>query len=87
MIGALGTGIGSDLPITGSDPSPAAKALRFVIGAFILSMSLLHIMDLSHKVPMLGRISSWAIRAEGEGDSSFRSVYAYGAGYVLVGIG
>ena len=87
LIGALGTRIGSDLSITGSDPSTAAKVLRIVIGAFILSMGLLHIMDLSHRIPLLGRISSWAIQAEGEGDPSLRSVYAYGAGYVLVGIG
>jgi len=36
---------------------------------------------------LLGRISVWAIRAEGERGSSLRSVYAYGADYVVVGIG
>ena len=87
LIGALGTSIGPELSITGSDPSTPARALRIVIGAFVLSMGLLHIMDLSHRIPLLGRISSWAIRAEGAGGSSLRSVYAYGAGYVLVGIG
>ena len=87
LIGALGTGIGSQLSITGSDPSTTAQALRIIIGAFVLSMGLLHIMDLSHHIPLLGRVSSWAIRTEGEGASSLRSVYAYGAGYVLVGVG
>ena len=87
LIGALGTGIGSNLSITGSNPSTAAKALRIGIGAFVLSMGVLHITDLSHKIPLLGRVSSWAIRAEGEGGPSLRSVYAYGAGYVVVGIG
>ena len=87
LIGALGTGIGSGLSITGPDPSSPARALRIALGAFVLSMGLLHILNLSHRVPLLGRISSWAIRAEGEGGSSLRSVYAYGAGYVLVGIG
>ena len=87
LIGALGTRIGSELSITGADPSTLAKALRIAIGVFVLSMGLLHIMNLSHRIPLLGRISSWAIRAEGDGGPSLRSVYGYGAGYVLVGIG
>ena len=87
LIGALGTGIGSELSITGSDPSTPARALRITIGAFVLSMGFLHIMDLSHRIPLLGKVSSWAILAQGEGGPSLRSVYAYGAGYVLVGVG
>lgn len=87
LIGALGTGIGADLSITGSDPSAVAQGLRIFIGIFVLSMGLLHILDLSHKIPLLDKISSWAIRAEGEGGSSLRSTYAYGAGYVAVGVG
>ena len=87
LIGALGTGVGSDLSITGSDPSTLAQALRMAIGAFLISMGVLHIMDLSHRIPLLGRISAWAIQAEGEGGPSLRSVYGYGAGYVLVGVG
>ena len=87
LIGALGTGVGSDLSITGSDPSTLAKAFRMAIGAFLISMGVLHIMDLSHRIPLLGKISAWAIQAEGEGGPSLRSVYGYGAGYVLVGVG
>lgn len=87
LIGGLGTGIGSELSITGPDPSTPVRALRLAIGAFVLVMGLLHILDLSHRIPLLGRISSWAIRAEGEGGPSIKSVYGYGAGYVLVGIG
>lgn len=87
LIGALGTGIGPDLSIAGSDPSAAARTLRITIGAFVLSMGLLHFFDLSHRIPLLGRVSVWAIQAQGEGGPSLRSVYAYGAGYVLVGIG
>ncbi|MFQ5933740.1 MAG: cytochrome c biogenesis protein CcdA [Dehalococcoidia bacterium] len=87
LVGALGTSIGADLSITGSDPSPIAQALRILIGVFVLSMGLVHLLDLSHKIPWLGKISSWAIRAEGEGGTSLRSTYAYGAGYVLVGVG
>ena len=87
VIGALGTGIGAELSITGSDPSLVAKGLRIGIGGFVLSMGVLHVMGLSHRIPLLGRISVWAIRAEGEGVPSLRSVYAYGAGYVVVGIG
>ena len=87
VIGALGTGVGAQLSITGPEPSAPARALRYTIGAFVLSMGVLHLADLSHRIPLLGRLSSWAIRAEGEGGPSLRSTYAYGAGYVLVGIG
>ena len=87
LIGSLGTGVGADLSITGSDPSTAARAIRIAIGAFVLSMGLIHILGLSQRIPLLGRISSLAIQAEGDGGSSLRSTYAYGAGYVLVGIG
>jgi cytochrome c-type biogenesis protein len=87
VVGALGTGIGADLSITGTSPNPVVKALRISIGAFVLSMGLLHITGQSHRIPLLGKISAWAIRAEGQGDPSLRSIYAYGAGYVVVGIG
>lgn len=87
LIGLLGTGIGADLSITGEDPSPVAKALRIGIGAFVLSMGLVHITGQTHRIPFLGRISLLAMRAEGGGGPSLRSVYAYGAGYVAVGIG
>ena len=87
LIGVLGTGIGSGLSITGSDPSALAKALRIAIGAFVIFMGVVHIMDLSHRIPLLGRISAWAIQAEGNGGPSLRSVYGYWAGYVLVGVG
>ena len=50
-------------------------------------MGVLHVMGLSHRMPLFGRISSWAIRAEGQGGQSVRSVYAYGVGYVVVGVG
>ena len=87
LIGLLGTGIGTDLSITGTNPSPVAMSLRIAIGAFVLSMGLVHITGQTHRVPFLGRIAALAIRAEGEGRPSLRSVYAYGAGYVVVGIG
>ena len=87
LIGLLGTGIGTDLSITGTNPSPVAMSLRIAIGAFVLSMGLVHITGQTHRIPFLGRISALAIRAEGEGRPSLRSVYAYGAGYVVVGIG
>ena len=90
LIGALGTAVGPKLSITAADPNAAnaaSRALRITIGTFVLFMGLSHILNLSHKIPLLGKISSWAIRAEGEGGPSLRSVYGYGAGYVLVGIG
>lgn len=87
LIGALGTGIGPELSIASENPNPGSRALRITVGALVSALGLLHLMNLSHRMPLLGRISAWAIRAEGEGSPSFRSVYAFGAGYVLVGIG
>jgi cytochrome c biogenesis protein CcdA len=87
IIGALGAGIGAELSITGPDSSPLTRALRIGIGAFVLLMGLVHITGQSHRIPLLDKISIWAMRAEGEGTPSLRSVYAYGMGYVLVGIG
>ena len=87
FIGAFGTGIGADLSITGPDPSVVVQGLRIFIGFFVLSMGLVHALNLSHKIPLLANFSSWAIRAEGEGSSSLRSTYAYGAGYIAVGVG
>ena len=60
---------------------------RTDVGAFVLSMGLVHITGQTHRIPFLGRIAVFAMRAEGGGGPSLRSVYAYGAGYVVVGIG
>jgi cytochrome c biogenesis protein CcdA len=87
LIGALGTGIGPGLSIAAENPNAGSRALRIAIGVFVASLGLVHLLNLSHRIPLLGRISTWAIRAEGEGGPSIRSVYAYGVGYVLVGIG
>lgn len=87
LVGVLGVGVGADLSITGLNPRPVARVLRIFIGVFVLSMGLTHILDLSHRIPLLDKISSWAIRAEVEGEPSLRPTYAYGAGYVAVGIG
>ncbi|MCH8236109.1 MAG: hypothetical protein IIC29_08295 [Chloroflexi bacterium] len=86
LIALLGTGIGADLSITGDNPSAGAKALRIGIGAFVLTMGVVHILDLTHRLRLLSKVSVWAI--EHEGDSrSLRGLYGYGAGYVLVGVG
>ena len=87
IIAALGTGIGGNLAVTASDPTAPAQALRIVIGTFVLSMGLLHNTGQSHRIPLVGRLSSWAIRAQGEGGPSLRSMYGFGAGYVVVGVG
>lgn len=87
VIGVLGTGFGPSLAVVGPDPSPVSRSLRIGIGAFVGTMGLLHLLNLSHRVPLLGRISVWAIRAEGGPEHSLRSAYLYGAGYVAVGIG
>jgi cytochrome c biogenesis protein CcdA len=87
LMGALGTAIGPELSIAGPNPNLASRALRITLGAFVFAMGLLYLLGLPHRIPLLGRISSWAIRAQGESGPSLRSIYAYGAGYVLVGIG
>lgn len=87
LIGALGTGIGPGLSIAGVNPNPGSRALRITVGAVVFSLGLLHLMDLSYRIPLLGRVSAWAVSAQGGSGASLRSVYAYGAGYILVGIG
>ena len=86
LLAALGTGIGANLSITGEDPSRAAQGFRIGVGAFVISMGLVHLLDWSHRAPLVGRVASWAVRVQPEG-GSLRSLYAYGAGYALVGVG
>ena len=86
LLAALGTGVGANLSVTGEEPSPAARALRLAVGAFVVSMGLVHLLDWSHRAPLVGRAASWAVRVQPE-VGSLRSLYAYGAGYALVGIG
>lgn len=86
VVAALGTGIGASLSITGEDPSRAAQGFRIGVGAFVISMGLVHLLDWSHRAPLVGRVASWAVRTQPEG-GSLRSLYAYGAGYALVGVG
>ena len=86
-VAVLGTGVGAGLSITGEDPSRAAQAFRIGVGAFVVAMGLVHLLDWSHRAPLVGRIASWAVRAQPEG-GSLRSLYAYGGGgYALVGVG
>ena len=86
LLAGLGTGIGANLSITGTDPSPAAQGFRIGVGAFVISMGLVHLLNWSHRAPLVGRVASWAVRVQPEG-GSLRSLYAYGAGYAVVGIG
>ncbi|MCH7642498.1 MAG: hypothetical protein IIC30_04385, partial [Chloroflexi bacterium] len=86
LIALLGTGAGADLSITGDNPSAGAKGLRIGIGAFVLTMGVVHILDLSHRLRLLSKVSIWAIKHEGD-SRSLRGLYGYGAGYVLVGVG
>ena len=86
LLAALGTGVGANLSVTGENPSRAAQWTRIGVGAFVIAMGLMHILDWSHRVPFVGRIASWAVRAQPEG-GSVKALYAYGAGYAVVGIG
>ena len=85
LLAALGTGVGANLSVTAEDPSRAAQGLRIGVGAFIIAMGLMHILDWSHRAPLVGKVASWAVRAQPEG-GSVRALYAYGAGYAVVGI-
>lgn len=87
LIGTLGLAIGPELSITGDNPNPVVRGLRIGIGTFVLAMGLTHLLNLSHRIPLLGRIASWAVRAEGSRPPSRWSRFLYGAGYVVVGIG
>ena len=86
VVAALGTGVGASFSITGEDPSRAAQGFRIGVGAFVISMGLVHLLDWSHRAPLVGRVASWAVRVQPEG-GSLRSLYAYGAGYALIGVG
>lgn len=86
VVAVLGTGVGASFSITGDDPSRAAQGFRIAVGAFVISMGLVHLLDWSHRAPLVGRVASWAVRVQPEG-GSLRSLYAYGAGYALVGVG
>ena len=85
VIAALGTAVGPELSLTGS--SPIARVVRIVVGAFVIGMGVLHISGLSSRLPLLGRLAAWGVRHDGGGAPSRRSLYLYGATYVLVGIG
>ena len=86
LVAVLGTGVGASFSITGEDPSRAAQGFRIGVGAFVISMGLVHLLNWSHRAPLVGRVASWAVRVQPEG-GSLRSLYAYGAGYALVGVG
>lgn len=87
VIGLLGTGIGPQLSIASSTPNPLSRSLRIIVGVLVFFMGFVHLVGLSHRLPLLGRIASWAPRAQVPGRPSAWSVYTYGAGYVFVGIG
>ena len=86
VVAALGTGVGASFSITGEDPSREAQGFRIAVGAFVISMGLVHLFGWSHRAPLVGSVASWAVRVQPEG-GSLRSLYAYGAGYALVGVG
>ena len=86
LLAALGTGVGSALSVTGENPSRAAQGLRIGVGIFVIAMGLVHILDWSHRAPLVGRLASWAVRATPEGNTP-KALYAYGAGYAVVGVG
>jgi len=87
LIAALGTAFAPQLSITGPSPNRLSQAIRISVGALILFLGLAHLLGLAHRLPLLGRISAWAMQAEGSGQPSRRSLYLYGAGYIIVGLG
>lgn len=88
IIGALGASVGPTFSIFSSSPnSLVAKGLRIGVGTFVASMGLLHLLNLSHRLPLVGKVSTWATEFGGASTPSLRSAYGYGAAYVAVGFG
>lgn len=88
IIGALGTGLGPTFSIFSSSPNSAiAKAIRISIGAVLVAMGLVHLLDLSHRLPLAGRVAAWAGEFGLSQQASARSAYVYGAVYIGVGFG
>lgn len=88
IIGALGASVGPSFSIFSSSPnSLVAKGLRIGVGTFVASMGLLHLLNLSHRLPLVGRVSTWATAIGETSTPSLRSAYVYGATYIAVGFG
>jgi hypothetical protein len=88
VIGALGTSMGPSFSIFSSSPnSLVAKALRIAVGSFVASMGLIHLLNWSHRLPFVGRVSAWAAELSSTSKPTLRSAYIYGATYVAVGFG
>jgi hypothetical protein len=88
VIGALGASIGPSFSIFSSSPnSLVAKGLRVAVGSFVAAMGLIHLLNWSHRLPLMGRVSAWATELSSTSRPSLRSTYVYGATYVAVGFG
>lgn len=88
VIGALGSSIGPSFSIFSSSPNNlVAKGLRIAVGSFVASMALIHLLNWSHQLPLVGRVSAWATELSSTSRPSLRSAYIYGATYVGVGFG
>jgi hypothetical protein len=88
VIGAVGTSLGPSFSMFSSSPNSAVgKGVRIAIGAFVAAMALLHLLNQSHRIPVLGKVAAWAANLGGSPSPSLRSAYVYGATYVAVGFG
>lgn len=88
VVAALGTSAGPGFSIFSSSPNSAiAKGLRLAVGGFVAVMGLALLFNLSHRIPLVGRLAAWAGEVGGVSAPSLRSVYVYGATYVAVGFG
>ncbi|MBI4218563.1 MAG: hypothetical protein HY682_00360 [Chloroflexi bacterium] len=86
-IGLLGTALGPSLSVTSDEPSTVVRGLRIGVGGFLVAMALVHLAGLSHRLPLLGKAATLAIRADPGDRRTLPALYAYGAGYVAIGLG
>jgi hypothetical protein len=88
VVAALGASAGPSFSIFSASPNSAvAKGLRLAVGGFVAVMGLVLFFNLSHRIPLAGRLAAWAGEVGGVSAPSLRSVYVYGATYVAVGFG
>lgn len=88
VVAALGASAGPSFSIFSSSPnSELAKALRLAVGGFLVLMGLALLLNLSHRIPLVGKLAAWTSEIGGVSAPTLRSVYVYGTTYVAVGFG
>ncbi|MBI4236339.1 MAG: hypothetical protein HY688_03170 [Chloroflexi bacterium] len=88
VIGAFGTALGPSYSIFSASPnSLVAKGIRIGVGVFVAFMGTINLLNLTTRVPLVGRVATWAAGVSGGAAPSLRSAYVYGVFYIAVGFG